>query len=113
MKSAADLDKHIIDDCVYDFLAPLNAENVCIWLNFFGTDKDDDDEDWAEESMDELLDSVREVYLKIYPFLGIFATVETEEDDAMAINTDGFFKLANFFNLGYSDELLGNMFSKL
>lgn len=113
--SVSDLDKHVIDDCVFEFINPLTAEHLCKWLTFFKIrrereeeeEDEEDDDDWKEEILDELLDCVRGVYLHIQSFLGAFSKGED------TLDVTGFAKCLRFLQFTYSEEIIAEIFSKL
>lgn len=113
--SCSDLDKHVIDHCVYDFLVPLTPEHTHKWVTFFKIKRDkdeepgsdDEDEDWKEEVIDELLDGVRDVYLHIQAFLGAFSK------GGVTLDIAGFSKCINFLELNQSEETIAEVFSRV
>lgn len=108
MKSTSHFDKHIIDEHVYDFLAPFDPAMIAEFCALFQVtyDEDDEVEDMAEDVLDSLLDEIREVYLNVAGLLGVFS----EGVELTPLNLKA---ACDFLQLGYSDQEVVSIFSRI
>lgn len=100
-KHETDDKNHDVDDFVWSFIEPFNAENIVRCCMLFGVngDHEDGDGEWEEDFLDDLVDDIREIYTSTAKLLRAFS--EGGED----LSKEHFMKLMEWLGLEPSEDL--------
>merc|ERR1719378_497590 len=73
LKEEAASHNHDVDDFVWDYIQPFDAENLLRVATLFGVEGDFEEEDWAEDFLSDLIDEIRDMYNSTALLLGAFS----------------------------------------